>query len=38
MPVRRWVIAAAEHGSVLGLIPVSLDIAMRRRKLDTFCQ
>ena len=28
----------AKHRPVLGLIPVNLDIAMRRRKLDTFCQ
>jgi hypothetical protein len=38
MSVRRGVVTEAEYGTVLGLIPFSLDIAMRRRKLDTFRQ
>ncbi|TKS63425.1 MAG: hypothetical protein EWM73_01450 [Nitrospira sp.] len=38
MSVRRWVVAGAEHGSVLGLIPLSLVITMRRSKFDALCQ
>ena len=38
MSVRGRIVTVAEHGTILGLIPLRPQIAMRSGKLDTFGQ